>query len=161
MADRPKPNPGSYPRDDISDDVLEAIVVDGDATYLVSFAKAIGEGLHSARLTTNQLRNVFTTIRQIEMNWPIVGHEQAAEDEATRQRRHRAQQRARSAARQLLLLRPKLAYQASREQKGGTGMRFLSDTLAPAIDLVGENRAYFQNLVDFLEAIVAYHASAN
>jgi CRISPR-associated protein Csm2 len=96
-------------------------------------------------LTSSQIRNVFTTTRQIEMNWPV----------------HAEQEEFKEAVRQLILLKPKLAYQASRDRRGGIGMKVLYELLVPAIDLVGKNREYFQNFIDFFEAIVAYHTAAS
>jgi CRISPR-associated protein Csm2 len=117
------------------------IIVEGDAKLLTQRAKAIGSEL-ARQLTTAQIRNVFGTVRQIEMNWGP---------------RATAQQQ-RSAARQLILLKPKLAYQARRDR--GRGVQKLADVLMPAIDLVEEDRAHFQNFVDFFEAILAYHTAA-
>ena len=119
----------------------QQIIVQGDAALLVDKAKEIGTGL-GRQLTTSQIRNVFGTVRQIEMNWG---------PRAT-------QQQHRSAARQLTLLKPKLAYQAERERGGG--VRQLANVLTPAIDLVGDDRDRFQNFVDFFEAILAYHTAA-
>ena len=122
---------------------LNAIVAQGDAETLVTEAEALGKQLAQQRLTTNQIRNVFGTVRRIEMNWP-----EKPESEADRKRAAQAQ-------RQLLLLKPKMAYQAKRER--GRGVKLLTDVLSEAIDLVGDNRTYFQNFVDFFEAILAYH----
>ena len=126
-----------------SESELRRIVQDGDANLTVQHAQAIGERL-AAQLTSSQIRNLFTTVRQIEMNWPVRPKSAGEEERAIRQ---------------LILLKPKLAYQASREQRGGIGMKALRDLLTPAIDLVGDNREHFQNFVDFFEAIVAYHTS--
>lgn len=104
-------------------------------------AEAIGTGL-ARQLTTAQIRNVFGTVRQIEMSW---GPQASAAER-------------KQAVRQLLLLKPKLAYQAKRQR--GKGVEDLSNVLIPAIDLVGEDRERFQNFVDFFEAILAYHTAA-
>ena len=116
-------------------------MIEGDARLLTEQAAAIGASL-ARQLTTSQIRNVFGTVRQIEMNWG---------PRAT-------QQQHRSAARQLTLLKPKLAYQAKRERGGG--VQELADVLTPAIDLVGDDRDRFQNFIDFFEAILAYHTAA-
>ena len=125
----------------LSPEEYRKILVEGDAKLLTERAETIGTGL-ARQLTTSQIRNVFGTVRQIEMNWGPRATEQ--------QRRH--------AARQLILLKPKLAYQARRER--GKGVQELADVLIPAIDLVGENRERFQNFMDFFEAILAYHTAA-
>ena len=121
---------------------LRAIIVSGDAETLVAQAKNLGEQLVQQRLTTNQIRNVFGTVRRIEMNWP----ENATENQA------------RKGHRELVLLKPKLAYQAKRESGGrGRGVETLRQVLDPAIDLIEGRRDRFQNFVDFFEAILAYH----
>ena len=126
-----------------SPEELQRIIQQGDTYLAVKYAQDLGERL-ATQLTSSQIRNVFTTARQIEMNWPV----RAEGNEVQR------------AVRQLVLLKPKLAYQASRAQKGTFGMRVLRDLLAPAIDLVGEDRDRFQNFMDFFEAILAYHTAA-
>jgi len=123
-------------------DTLHTIIVDGDAQTTVQEAEALGKDL-ARKLSTNQIRNIFGTVRRIEMNWP-----EKPKDEAERQS-------AAQAHRELLLLKPKMAYQAKRER--GRGVQELTDILSDAIDLVGEDRARFQNFVDFFEAILAYH----
>jgi CRISPR-associated protein Csm2 len=125
----------------LSNEDYQRIIVEGDARTLTDLAETIGTSL-ARQLTTAQIRNVFGTVRQIEMSWGP----RASESE----RKH--------AARQLLLLKPKLAYQARRQR--GKGVQDLADVLIPAIDLVGEDREQFQNFVDFFEAILAYHTAA-
>jgi CRISPR-associated protein Csm2 len=119
----------------------QKIIVEGDAKAVTDRAEDIGTSL-ARQLTTSQIRSVFGTVRQIEMNWGPRATEQ--------QRKH--------AARQLLLLKPKLAYQAKRQR--GKGVEELAGILTPAIDLVGEDRQRFQNFMDFFEAILAYHTAA-
>ena len=121
---------------------LNAIVTEGDAKMLVVQADAMGRQL-SRQLTTSQIRNIFGTVRRIEMNWPE--HPQSDAD----------RERARKAQRELLLLKPKMAYQARRAR--GRGVKELTDVLGNAVDLVGDDRTRFQNFVDFFEAILAYH----
>jgi CRISPR-associated protein Csm2 len=125
----------------LSSEDYQKIIVEGDAKRLTDLAETIGTGL-ARQLTTAQIRNVFGTVRQIEMSWGP----RASEPER------------KQAARQLLLLKPKLAYQAKRQR--GKGVRDLADILIPAMDLVGEDRERFQNFVDFFEAILAYHTAA-
>lgn len=65
--------------------------------------------------------------------------------------------------RELLLLKPRLAYQVGRAQQGIAGERKgiigLEPVLRRAIELVSD-RTHFQHFVDYLEAIVAYHREA-
>ncbi|RMG91705.1 MAG: type III-A CRISPR-associated protein Csm2 [Chloroflexi bacterium] len=119
---------------------LQRIIQEGDADLLVKVALELGKGL-ARQLTTSQIRNIFGTVRQIEMSWSP----QADEEEQ------------KWAARQLMLLKPKLAYQAKRER--GRGVTMLAEVLTPAIDMVGNDREKFQNFVDFFEAILAYHTA--
>jgi CRISPR-associated protein Csm2 len=125
----------------LTPDTLETIITDPDGTpTLVEWAEKLGTILKSLRLTTNQIRNIFGTVRQIEMSWTA----KATEDER------------RDAARRLLLLKPRLAYQAEREKP----VKRLQSVLSAAIDHVGPDRENFQRLVDFFEAILAYHTAA-
>jgi CRISPR-associated protein Csm2 len=126
---------------------LMSIIQQGDAVLLTRHAQLTGEWLAN-HLSSSQIRNIFTTARQIEALWPIKQDDERSESDARR------------AARQLLLLKPKLAYQTSREQRGGTGMKVLADVLSASIDLVGDRREHFQHFMDFFEAILAYHAAA-
>ncbi len=126
----------------MDESTLRAIIEDGDAQKTVQEAETLGREL-SRQLSTNQIRNIFGTVRRIEMNWPG-----APSDEAGRKA-------AAQAYRELQLLKPKMAYQAKRE--GGRGVSTLVDVLRSAIDLVGDDRQRFQHFVDFFEAILAYH----
>lgn len=117
---------------------LQAIIVRGDPVPLVKWAESVGEKLAAIRLTTNQIRNVFGAVRQIEMNWD---------------------QNPRDAYRQAILLQPKMAYFAKRER----GMDQLERVLQPALALVAdgqdeaEQRTRFLRFAEFFEAILAYH----
>src|SRR5262249_44720488 len=122
---------------------IQAIVEGGDARKLVEVAEEVGRAL-ARDLTTNQIRAFFGTVREIEMSWPSADEQGPA-----------AQNRARRCYRDLVLLKPKLAYQARRGQ--GPGVQNLKRVLDPAIDRVGDDRERFQNFVDFFEAILAYH----
>ncbi len=120
------------------------------AQALVDAAQAWGTYLADKKvgLTSSQIRGIFGQVRQIEMNWPPDINDP---------------ERARRAARDLILLKPKLAYQAARDaekNKNTQPVRQLEEILSPAIDLVQEDRGKFQRFVDFFEAILAYHRSA-
>ena len=132
----------STPRGDQSTRRIDydAIIVRGDAAVLVDTAQRIGQDLARQRLTTSQIRGVFGSVRRIEMNWSSNAPE-AREVQAQRE---------------LILLKPKLAYQARRQ---GEAVQELANVLNPAIDLVGSDRTRFRNFVDFFEAILAYHRS--
>jgi CRISPR-associated protein Csm2 len=58
--------------------------------------------------------------------------------------------------RRLLLLQPKLEYQARRQKE----VKGLKDVLILAIEQVKGNRERFVRFVEFFEAILAYHVAA-
>ena len=125
---------------------LEAIIKHGDAELLVSSAQKVGTAL-SKSLSTSQLRGVFGTLRRIQMRWqPGASPDHVACE-----------------MKELRLLKPRLAYQAGRARQGssveGRGISDLEPVLRDAIDLV-TCREEFRHLVDYLEAIVAYHRFA-
>jgi CRISPR-associated protein Csm2 len=105
---------------------------------LVRWADQIGQRI-ARQVTTSQIRNVFGTVRQIEMNW------RGAPDDSYRQ---------------AVLLKPKLGYAAARER--GQGLKDLEAVLAPALDAMMEAKREhkhdcFNRFVEFFEAILAYH----
>jgi len=122
---------------------VQQIIRTNDAQKLVEEADRFGEELAKNRLTKAQIRNIFGTVRQIEASW------QSAEDSGV-------------SLRQLLLLKPKLAYQAARSAPVGP----LRDVLDDAIDTVAEAKdpekqlERFERFVDLFEAILAYHTEA-
>lgn len=126
------------------DDEIKKIIVAGDVELLVTLADRVGKTLYEQRLTTSQIRNVFGTVRQIQMRWPTNPDK---------------------AYREAVLLRPKLAYYAEREKKtkggGSEGMDTLQQVLEPALKLLAENgkpvQERFDRFADLFEAIVAYH----
>ncbi len=87
------------------------------------------------RLTKSQIRNVFNSVKQIEMHG-FKGNEN-----------------------KFLLIKPKLAYAASRPGKT-KGIAELRNTLSAAIDCVGDSQERFENFCNFFEAILAYHRAA-
>ena len=122
------------------------IIVEGDPVTLVESAKITGNSI-ARQLTTSQIRNIFGEVRQIDMKWQSTVDKDAADD----------------AFRRVVLLQPKLAYQAKRER--GRGVEDLRLVLDPCIDEIrkapkDQRRVYFQRFVDFFEAILAYHKAA-
>jgi len=108
-------------------------IIEGDTKTLVKEAKELGKLLKSNGLTTSQIRNVFGSVKKMEMR----GFKEN----------------------ELLLLKPKLAYAANRPgAKKGT--RDLRSVLSTAIDAVGNSNKYFENFCNFFEAILAYHRAA-
>ena len=129
----------------IDANVVQKIIRTNDAATLVKEARRFGSELARAKppLTKAQIRSIFGTVRQIEASW------QSVDDSAL-------------SLRQLLLLQPKLAYQAARSRPVGP----LRDVLNPAIETVAEakepteQQVRFGRFVDLFEAILAYHTEA-
>lgn len=120
----------------VSDQEIEQIIA-GDANKLVEVAERLGQdfakdGQGVKKLSTSQIRNVFGEVKRLQMKG---FNEQAS--------------------RELILLKPKLAYQAGRHNE--TKVPELADVLSKAIDRVGSNQERFEHFVDFFEAILAYH----
>ncbi len=116
------------------------------AHEIVKAAQAWGYYLKQQELKSSQIRSIFGEVRRIEMGWPVDTVNSAAE-------------------RALILLKPKLAYQAERDaeknrKKQTEPVRKLESILKPAIDMVQGDRSRFQRFVDFFEAILAYHKDA-
>ena len=131
----------------MNEDTLRMIIVDGNAEETVKTAEALGKDLATRyKLSTGQIRNIFGTVRRIEMGWPDAPQDEAGQKAAAR------------AYRELILLKPKMAYQAKRGGgRGDAGVAALTGVLTQAIDMVGNDRQRFQHFVDFFEAILAYH----
>lgn len=116
-------------------------IIQGDAVKsaerTVSLSKEIGERCAENGVSTSQIRTIFSKVRQIEMYWPADKDDYPA------------------GLRDLMLLKPKMAYQTERKKE----LRELTKVLADCIDLVS-NRVQFQRFADFFEAILAYHKAA-
>lgn len=123
------------------------LVLNDNPEDLVKCAELVGQRI-ARQVTTSQIRNIFGTVRQIEMNWrskpddPEIG---------------------RVSYRQAVLLKPKIGYAAARER--GQGMKDLEAILVPALDAmmegkdtnIEERRQRFMRFAEFFEAILAYH----
>jgi len=105
---------------------------------LVDSARKLGEHLaRKSRMTASQIRNIFGEVRRIEMLW---------------------EERPEPAANRLVMLRPKLAYQAKRfESRNRDPVGPLQEVIDKCIEAVGADRSRFRRLVDFFEAVLAYH----
>lgn len=136
----------------VPDASLRKIIIEGDPRELVDTAKEVGGAL-ARSLKTSQIRNIYGTMRQIQMSWPPEPKDRSklkAEELA------KLQEMANQGWRQLLLLTPKLRYQAGRKRE----VKPLADVLEPAIQLVDGDRTRFQHFAEFFEAILAYHTAA-
>ena len=138
--DQRPPRPMEPPRR-LSEADLRGIVVDGNARALDEEARAMARALASQppdgrNATAGVLRTIVGDVRRIELAWN--GNPDAA-------------------AREVVLLKPKLAYLVGRT--GGTA-RILSDIISlitPGFDLVNGDRAILKNLSAFVDAIAGYY----
>lgn len=133
----------------MTDEVIEQvrigkIVTTDDPKALVEDARKLAYRLRQEKSVKTQIRRLFGTMRQIEMAWPRRVKGKDAEAEAVAQAR-----------RQLLLFKPRLAYQASRSPE----LKPLERVLQAGIDQVSDDRGRFQRLVQFFEATVAYYVA--
>jgi CRISPR-associated protein Csm2 len=123
---------------------IKTIIQEDQPERLVKFAEKEGRGLAKLQLTPSQIRNVFGQVRQIEAMWRIPTQQAQAE-------------------RLLLLLKPRMAYQAAKENN--RGVQQLRDILTEAIEAVYENTAprddererRFRRFTELFEALLAYH----
>ncbi|MDE0424992.1 type III-A CRISPR-associated protein Csm2 [Candidatus Poribacteria bacterium] len=106
-------------------------VIEEGGNALVTAAKDLGNRLQRRRLKTSQIRKVYGTVKKIQMS-----------DEFRQN--------------DLIMLKPKLAYAAARNNE----VADLRDALTQAIDKVGGDPQRFKNFVDFFEATLAYHKAA-
>lgn len=104
-------------------------IIKGDTEKLVRESEAFGKQLKRKNLTTSQIRNVFGSVKKMEMKGFNPN--------------------------ELRLLKPKLAYAAGRSKNNGVSD--LRKVLSTAIDCVGDDKGKFENFCNFFEAILAYH----
>ena len=109
-------------------DISEIIEKGGEP--LVTAAENLGRKL-AKNLKTSQIRKVYGAVKKIQMS-----------DEFSQN--------------DLIMLKPKLAYAAARND----AVTDLKDALTQAIDKVGDDPKRFKNFVDFFEATLAYHKAA-
>lgn len=109
------------------------------AKAIVQWAEALAQKLQDVKdVKMAQVRDIFDELRQIESLWT---------------------RNAEAALHRLHLLKPRLAYRAARIEK----LRPLAEVLRQAIDEVvsagkeEDKRERFRRLMEFVEAIVAYH----
>lgn len=114
------------------DERVRRVVREGDYETLVQYAEELGSTLADQRLTTSQIRTVFGEMRRLQ----------------TQYRSDR-----------LRMLKPKLAYMAARSGEGGRRLREVLDKGINEVfaDSSGQEHQRFRRLMDFFEAILAYH----
>jgi CRISPR-associated protein Csm2 len=125
----------------IDPQILKEIIEKNDAERLVKEADKLGKQL-ARNLSTAQIRVVYKTVKQVSQSWTT---QSSPED-------------AKAAFRQIILLKPKLAYQegrASHQQK--EAIHTMREVIEPSIDLINEDLTKFKRFAEFFEAILAYH----
>lgn len=132
---------------------VRKVIAKDDPKELVKLTNSYGKQLAVARLATSQIRSIFGSVRQMESRW--------YDDKQRNQ-----------GIRDLLMLKPKLAYQEvrhkpqRREDPNAVGM--LRAMLEPAIDAVidpgtdhtaedGNDQDRFRRFMEYFEALLAYH----
>ena len=128
---------------DISEDNLKQIIVEGKVDTLVIQAEKFGRKLARDKLTKRQIRNVFGEVRKIQAGW---SH---AKDDGT------------ESMRRLLLLKPRMAYQATREETAAPLLAVLTDAIDMVANTNNDDIQYkrFSYFVEFFEAVLAYHTA--
>jgi CRISPR-associated protein Csm2 len=111
---------------------------------LVAYAQNVAQPL-AKTLKTTQIRKIFTEVRKIESLWFD-------------------SDRKIDAVRRLNMLKPKMAYQAKRQEKKGISpLKPLTDALTEAINAIvavndqEQMDIRFKRFVELFEAILAYH----
>ncbi len=127
-----RPGTGGSPRRLPQPD-YDAIILRGDVDNLVAAAEEIGEAVWQVK--SSQIRGIFASVRQIQLNWST--NEQKAYRDA-------------------ILLKPRIAYTAARNDLSGLNV-ILIEALNRVKGSEDERRERFMRFVDFFEAIVAYH----
>ena len=117
---------------------IKSWINDGPTLDTLNTVEAFGRGLNGKKLTTSQIRQVFTRCKSIEAK----GIEENLHA--------------------FLMLKPYLAYAAKRH---GEGVTALIGVLEPSIDQVLQGspdklQTRFKNFCSLFEAILAYHRAA-
>jgi len=125
-------------------EIQTIMTADETGERLVNYARHLAEPL-AKTLKTSQIRKIFTEVRKIEALWFD-------------------QDRKVDAVRRLNMLKPKMAYQAKRQEKDKVSpLKPLTDVLTDAINLVTavndpeQMDVRFRRFVELFEAILAYH----
>lgn len=105
-------------------------ILSGNPEKLVKNAEKFGKYLGENGLTTSQIRKIFSDVKKLG------NYEDSKKD--------------------LLLLRPKLAYVAGRHGRRNAAIKQLRELLDYCIPNIRDNKT-LENFKDFFEAILAYH----
>jgi CRISPR-associated protein Csm2 len=118
----------------MTEEIKSFIQKDETAKRMVEYAEKLAIDIKD--VSTSQIRNAYGTVKKLEM-----------------------QQFTEKSYRELLLLKPKLAYARGRtEAKKKDTFKKLEDALSAAIDAVDVKQPEtFKRFCNFFEAILAYH----
>lgn len=123
---------------------------------LVEDAEGFGPYLKRQRLETNQIRKFLDAINRVKTTLSQIDTNKTQQEENTDEPKKLAEQaKFDYVEADIVLLKPKLAYAAARQSSA----RPLSDVMSVAIDKVHSVQD-FERLVQFIEAIIAYHKAA-
>jgi CRISPR-associated protein Csm2 len=101
----------------------------------ITFSENFGRNLAEAKLSTNQIRNVFGEVRRIQLKGKSNGFDS-----------------------EVLLLKPKLAYSKARNKSAEPLQKVLSKGIDAIFEDSPENKYQrFENFANFFESILAYH----
>lgn len=121
----------------MTDEIKSFIQRDDTAKQMVKFAEDLASRIKD--VTTSQIRSVYGTVKKLEMQSDFTE----------------------KSYRELLLLKPKLAYARKRSQKERI-FQELENALSVAIDSVDVKQPEtFKRFCNFFEAILAYHKAAS
>jgi CRISPR-associated protein Csm2 len=110
---------------------------------LVEQAEELGDYLVQKGLKTNQIRKFLDAVNRLKV--------ELSQDK---------QQNFLTIKDEVVLLKPKLAYAAARQQdRRGSPVKPLSDVISAAIDKVYDSPDFYR-LVQLIESIIAYHKAA-
>lgn len=123
------------------EDIRTIISTDNPRMLLDGAIDLAGRIRRPDETTKTQVRRIYSTMKQIELSWPIETTDTA---------------RVNRAYRKLMLLHPRLSYQAVRHDK----IKVLATELQKAILSIGpQDRDKLQRLMEFFEAVLAFSLS--
>jgi len=164
------------PADSISDQIVTTIndlksLKDYPIRQLVNHAQSFGSDLKRQRLETNQVRKFLDALNQIkaklseieeklksdfdkiDKSFDEIDKKDLSHDVKEQQKEKQKEQlRFREIETEIVLLKPKLAYAAARQD----AVKPLNKVMAVAIDKV-HSKADFDRLIQLIESIIAYH----
>lgn len=116
---------------------------------LVKHAEKFGPYLKNQRLETNQIRKFLDAINQLKARLAQDDDERIKQ---TQEEQEKEKLRFARIEADVVLLKPKLAYAAARQD----AVKSLSKVMSAAIDRV-HSKEDFERLVQLIESIIAYH----